>query len=142
MHFDDDLGPVNHIVLGFAGTTIPSSGFEQLRVLDIDERINILDIEFLTKNEAGEVTWVTADDVGLPSFAASATQLIDESDVEAAGAALANGSVGAIVIWEDLTLHDVLRTWKAGGGEVLSEGPVSVDDLVAAVGDDHTNEGN
>lgn len=126
-----DLGTVNHVVLSFPGPTIPFAGFDQLRDLEVDDRINIVDIEFLAKAPDGTVSWRSAEDVGLASFAASATHLIDEDDRASAGAAMAPGSVAAIVVWEDLTLQNVVRTWHAGGATVLSDGAVADSKLVS-----------
>ncbi|GAC58695.1 hypothetical protein GOHSU_46_00160 [Gordonia hirsuta DSM 44140 = NBRC 16056] len=131
MIFSADLGPVNHIVIGFSGDTVPESGFEQLRVLDIEDRIKLLDIEFIAKSADGEVSWVTAESVGMEKFVASANRLIGEGDLAAIGGAMDPGTVAAVVVWEDLTLRNAVRTWKAGGATVLSRGPVSPDHLAA-----------
>lgn len=140
MIFDAELGPINHIVVGFAGTTIPDDGFELLRTLDGDGRIKILDIEFLAKDDNGAVSWVKAADVGLESFDATATELIDSGDVENVGNAMDPGSVAAIVVWEDRTLAATIDAWTAKAGSILSEGPVAVENVIAALDDDALDE--
>lgn len=130
MIFDADLGPVSHLVAGFPGATIPTRGLDALRALDESGRIDILDLEFVRKDDAGVVSWVRAADVGAPAFAASASELIDGDDIAAVGATMANDSVAVIVVWEDRTLIDVIATWTGESGTILSEGPIEVADLV------------
>ena len=139
MIFDAELGPVTHLVVSFPGNTVPTKGLEVLRALDESGRIDILDLEFVIKDEDGTVRWVEASDVGAEAFAASASELIDGEDVAEVGEAMEAGSVAIILIWEDRTLMGVLETWSGESGSVLSAGPVAVAVLVRVLEDTEEN---
>lgn len=134
MSFDAALGPINYLVVTFAAAPVPSSGLEGIQSLVDQGRIVVLDIEFVSKDAGGVASRVSASDVGAPEFDGASAQLIDEDDIALVAESLQAGGVGLVVMYEDLTMLPVLATWEAEGATVVSEGPVSVDDLIEALG--------
>lgn len=135
MSFDAALGPINYLVVTFAAAPVPSSGLEGIQSLVDQGRIAVvLDIEFVSKDADGVASRVSASDVGAPEFDGASAQLIDEDDIALVAESLQAGGVGLVVMYEDLTMLPVLATWEAEGATVVSEGPVSVDDLIEALG--------
>ena len=134
MSFDAELGPINYIVVTFASAPVPNAGLEGIQRLVDQGRIVVLDIEFVAKDVGGEVSRVSASDVGAPEFEGASAQLIDDDDLAVVAESLHSGGIGLVVVYEDLTLLPALAAWEAEGANVVAEGPVSVDDLVGALG--------
>jgi len=50
---NDELGPIDFLAIEFRGACLPISGFEQLLSLANQGAIDILDLEFITTDAAG-----------------------------------------------------------------------------------------
>lgn len=133
MSFDTEMGPINYVVVAFDAAPIPHDGFDALRALSDAGRVLILDVEFVRKNEDGSAQIVSAQEVGAAEFEGAGAGLIDETDVALVVDSLQAGGVGAVVMYEDLTLLPVLQAWENEGATVVSEGPIILDDFIAAV---------
>lgn len=133
MSFDAEIGPVSYVVVTFDSAPVPTKGLAQIEGLVDAGRILVLDVEFVSKAADGTVTTVAAEEVGAEGFTGASTGLIDEGDVAMVGEALTPGGVGVVLIYEDLTLLDTLKTWAAEGAVVIAEGPIVLDDLVEAI---------
>lgn len=130
MSFDADLGPINHLVVRFPTTPVPSGGLNHILGLVDAGRIVVLDAEFVVVSNDGPVV-VPAEQVGAPAFAGAASGLIDDADLALVADALAAGEVGFVLVYEDLTLLPAIRVLVEEGAQLVSEGSVHLDELVA-----------
>lgn len=139
MSFDADLGPLDYLVVTFPDAPVPASGFDELNRLADAGTILVLDVEFVAKSADGTVTRPDAASVGAAGVAHADAGLIDEDDVAAVADQLAPGAVAAVVVYENLAILSAVSAWQQDGGELVAEGPIVVDDLVAALDRAETN---
>jgi hypothetical protein len=83
----DELGPVDFLAIEFPGGRLTAAGFEQLLSLADQGIVDILDMEFITKDASGKSkkvdVWEFAvpEGVDLSAWAGASSGLLDDSDV-------------------------------------------------------------
>lgn len=108
MSFDADLGPVDVVVVRFPTLPIPASGFDLLDDRVSSGRVNVLDIEFVSRSADGAAIRLDAGTVGLETLTGADSSLIDEGGIATAATELADVEAAAIVVYEDLTFLAVI----------------------------------
>src|SRR5215472_18465236 len=84
----DELGPIDFLAIEFPGAHISAPGFEQLLSLADQGVIDILDLEFITKDPAGNAAKVDVgelanpDAVDLSAWKGASSGLLDRTDVD------------------------------------------------------------
>jgi Family of unknown function (DUF6325) len=84
---DDELGPVDFLAIEFPGGRVTAAGFERLLSLADQGVLDILDMEFITKDADGKSkkvdVWEFAvpEGVDLSAWAGASSGLLDDSDV-------------------------------------------------------------
>lgn len=133
------LGPVEFMVIEFPQGKVGGDGFSHLLSLVDSGQILVLDLEFVTKSAAGDVTIVEADSLGvadgvhLSGFVGASSRLIDADDVTDAGALIEAGSTAAILVYEVLTVLPMIAAWERSGARLAATGGIEFDDLDAAI---------
>ena len=95
----DELGPIDYLAMEFPGAHISAPGFEQLLSLAGQGVIDILDLEVIAKDPAGNASKVDVDElanpdaVDLSAWKGASSGLLDRSDVDEIAAAIQPGSV-------------------------------------------------
>jgi hypothetical protein len=119
-------GPVEYMVLAFPGNQFRGEIAPELGALVESGTINLLDLAFIHKDPAGNVTILEVeqepDEVfqAFESLAAGEGGIISDADMLQVGASLDPDSSALIVVWEDL--------WAARfANAVLNAGGVMVD---------------
>ena len=136
---DDELGPIDFLAIEFPGARITSPGFEQLLSLAGQGVIDILDLEFITKDSAGTTRKVdvqdlsTPDNVDLSVWAGASSGLLDDSDVHEIAAAIQPGSAAAVIVYENRWVLAVVDTWRREGARLIADGGISASDMVTAL---------
>lgn len=132
----DVLGPVDFVVVEFPDGTPSAGGFDQL--LDLADRgvISVLDVEFLRHEPDGVRTIPVSEldagfDLGVWDGASSG--LLDAEDLASIGEEMTPGAVAVVVIFENLWVLGLASAWAEGGGRLILDGGLPVDDLVAAL---------
>ena len=136
---EDELGPIDFITVAFPQGRIGSGGFAEL--LDLANRgvIQILDLEFVTKDRDGGVAPVvpgelsTAAGVDLSPWEGASSGLLDGSDFAELARALAPGEVGVIVVFENRWVLGLIDAWRRDGGRLIADGGLAADEIVAAL---------
>jgi hypothetical protein len=120
------IGPVEYMVVAFPGNQFKGEIAPALRELIDNGTIRVLDLAFVHKDAAGDVTAVELEDEGsevhqaFDALTAERGGLINEGDLISIGEALDPDSSAAILVWEDL--------WAARFKEaVINAGGVLVD---------------
>jgi hypothetical protein len=131
----DWLGPVEFLVVEFAGGKVTSGGFEALSAAVDGNQLVVLDLEFVAKSETGELSLVEVDDLDadLGFLSGASAHLIDGDDIEDAGALIAAGSIAAIIVYEVLSVLPVIAAFEASGATLAAAGGIEFDDLDAAI---------
>jgi len=136
---DDELGPIDFLAIEFPSGRITSPGFEQLLSLADQRVINILDLEFITKDSAGTTRKVdvrelsTSDAVDLSVWAGASSGLLDDGDVHEIAAAVQPGSAAVVVVYENRWVLGLVDAWRREGARLIADGGISADEMVAAL---------
>ncbi|MBJ7339636.1 DUF6325 family protein [Mycolicibacterium sp.] len=133
MH-EDRFGATAHVVVEFTDGATVKDGFTRLLALVDAGLIRVLDLEFVTAVDgAARVRHASEVAVELGTFDGASSGLLDREDLDDVATRLAPGATAAVLIYEDLAILDVVAAWENDGATVVSEGPVDVDDIDAAL---------
>jgi len=136
---DDELGPVDFLAIEFPRGHLTAAGFEQLLSLADQGVVDILDMEFITKDADGKSkkvdVWEFAvpDGVDLSAWAGASSGLLDDSDVGEISSAMQPGSVAVVVIYENRWALGLVDAWRRDGARMIASGGLSAADIVAAL---------
>jgi hypothetical protein len=136
---DDELGPIDFLVVEFPGARITTGGFERLLALADGGVIGILDVEFVASNGDGNARKVDVQELGnlggadLGAWTGASSGLLDDSDLQQIAAAIRPGSVAAVVVYENRWVFSVVDAWRREGASLIADGGLSADELVAAL---------
>jgi hypothetical protein len=121
------IGPVEMIVLGFPGNQFTGEIAPALADLVETGLIRIIDLVFVTKDEAGNVAAIELSDidestrVAFESVVAELTGLVSEEDVEDLAADLEPDNSAAILIFEHAWASTFVDAVRESGGELLTQ---------------------
>jgi Family of unknown function (DUF6325) len=136
---EDKLGPVDFLAIEFPGGRLTSPGFEQLLNLADQGVVDILDMEFITKDAGGQSKKIDVWDFAVPEgvdlspWAGASSGLLDASDVAEISDAMQPGSVAVVVIYENLWALGLANAWRRDGARLIASGGLSAADLLAAL---------
>jgi Family of unknown function (DUF6325) len=135
----DELGPVDFLAIEFPGGRLTAAGFEQLLSLADQGVVDILDMEFITKDANGKSkkvdVWEFAvpEGVDLSAWAGASSGLLDDSDVGEISSAMQPGSVAVVAIYENRWVLGLVDAWRRDGARLIASGGLSAADIVAAL---------
>ena len=136
---EDVLGPVDFLAIEFPGGQLTAAGFERLLSLANDGVVDILDMEFITKDTDSKSKKIDAWEFAVPggvnlsAWAGASSGLLDDSDVTEIAAAMQPGSVAVVVIYENRWALGLVDAWRRDGARLIASGGLSPDDIVAAL---------
>jgi hypothetical protein len=133
------MGPVEYIVIGFPGNRFNGDVAPALQELVEAGIINILDLIFIYKDAAGDVTALELSE--LPDAVASAFESVDgevgylvsESDLAAAAEALPNNTSAGVLVWENVWAERFAKAVRDSGGEVFANARIPYELVQAAI---------
>jgi hypothetical protein len=143
-----ELGPVDYVVVEFPAGTSNFSGemADELVALVDAGTIRVIDILILTKNDDGSVDAIElsdVDDLGpLVQIEAELAELLAEEDVEHLAAAMEPGSVAGVLIWENLWAAPFASAARRSGGQLIADGRIPIQAIIAAIEADELIEGD
>ena len=135
----EELGPVDYLAIEFPGGRLTAAGFERLLSLVDQGVVDILDMEFITKDADGKTdkvdVWEFAvpDGVDLSAWAGASSGLLDDADVGLISEAMQPGSVAVAVIYENRWVLGLVDAWRRDGARLIVDGGLSADDIIAAL---------
>jgi len=133
----EEMGPVDYLIVEFPGNRMTGEGFPLL--VDLVERgiIRIIDLVFVRKDTDGSVTALelkeTGDEIDLTVFEGASSGLLDQSDLDDAGAALEPGNSAAILVYENVWAAPLARALRRSGAQLVANGRIPVQALLAAL---------
>jgi hypothetical protein len=136
---DDELGPVDFLAIEFPGGRVTAAGFERMLSLADQGVVDILDMEFITKDADGKSkkvdVWEFAvpEGVDLSAWAGASSGLLDDSDVSQISRVMQPGSVAVVVIYENRWVLGLVDAWRRDGARLIANGGISASDIVAAL---------
>ena len=135
----DELGPVDFVIVEFpAGeSTFNGEMAEELIALVESGTIRLIDLLILAKDDDGNVDAVELadlDDLGpFEALEAELGELLAEDDVEHLAAAMDAGSVAGVIVYENLWAAPFASAARRAGGQLIANGRISPDDILAAL---------
>lgn len=144
MNEDLDLGPVDFILLEFPDDGDQTgAGAAELRQLVEHGVIDLFDIVAVRKDAGGVVASFdlgefSADDAdGFAYFAGARSGLLDDDDVQQAGAALGNNTLGVLLMYENAWAQRFVTATRAAGGAMIATSRIPAQDLLEALDRDN-----
>ena len=134
------VGPIDYLIVEWPPGTEPNGkGLDVL--VDLTERglIRVLDLAFVQKQDDGSVAGLALADIDgdgeldLLQFDGASSGVLDQSDLDDAGEALAAGASAAILVYENRWAIPFANAVRAGGAELVARGSVPIDALVATL---------
>lgn len=135
----DQAGPIEYLIIEFPTRRIPADAFHQLLDLAREDRIRILDVEFVARNAAGTASLIEPDDVlsragkEMSTLAGASSGLLDGEDVARVGELISPGSLAAIVMYESIWVTAMAVQWGRDEARLVSMGQISMADLDAVL---------
>ena len=119
---------------------------EELLALVDAGTIRVIDMLILTKNDDGTVDAIElsdVDDLGpLVEIEAELAELLAEDDIEHLAAAMDPGSVAGVLIWENLWAAPFGAAACRSGGQLIADGRIPIQAIIASIEADLTTEGD
>jgi hypothetical protein len=135
----DELGPVDYLVVEFPPGQQNFTGEAAAELLRLHDAgvIRVMDIVLVGKAEDGSVMAQELGDLDdMGEFARLEEDLAEtlaEDDVLALGAHMAPGSIGAMLVYENLWAARFGSALRHAGGQLVTQGRIPIQALIAAV---------
>ncbi|MET1037556.1 MAG: DUF6325 family protein [Aeromicrobium sp.] len=139
---EDELGPVDWIVVEFPGSRFKGEIAPALADLVDREIVRILDLLIMRKEadgtlEAFELSDLDDSEIGqLRSYEAELAMLLSEDDVTAVAAAVEPGTTAAVLVWENAWAAPFASAVRRAGGQLVASGRIPVQALLAVIEED------
>lgn len=120
------IGPCEIIVIGFPGNEFDGSVAPALAKLVEAELVRIIDLVFVVKDTAGDVTALELSSVpdhvrdAFEPVLGEASGLVSDEDVEDLAESLAPGSSAAVLLFEHTWASELAEAVSGSGGELLA----------------------
>lgn len=120
-----DIGPVQYLIVAFPGNKFRGEIAPALAGLVESGMVRIIDLTFVGKDEAGEVTAFELSDLdpdvqeALSELRGEPSGLFNAEDMAAAGEELEPNSSAALLVWENVWATDLAAAIRNADGEVL-----------------------
>jgi hypothetical protein len=135
----DELGPVDYLVVEFpAGQqNFTGEAAEELLRLHDAGVIRVMDLVLIAKGTDGTVMAQELGDLeDMGEFARLETELAEtlaEEDVLTFGEVMAPGSIGAVLVYENLWAAPFGAALRHAGGQLIANGRIPVQAIIAAI---------
>ncbi|MEU4675316.1 DUF6325 family protein [Amycolatopsis sp. NPDC023774] len=133
------MGPISYLVVEFPGSKITGQGLSILVDLVEQGLVRVLDLLFVTRDEAGSVRAIELRDLDLDGqldvtiFEGASSGLLDDGDLADAASAIEPGSSAAILLFENRWARSFTEALRRGGAEVVAAGYVPLDAVAASL---------
>ena len=135
----DELGPVDYLVVEFPADQQNFTGeaAEELLRLHDAGLIRVMDLVLIAKGEDGTVMAQELGDLeNMGEFARLETELAEtlaEADVLRLGEVMQPGSLGAVLVYENLWAATFGSALRRAGGQLIANGRIPVQAIIAAI---------
>ncbi len=135
----DGLGPVDYLVVEFPAGKASFTGemADALANLVDEGIIRILDLLVILKGEDGDFEAHEIDDVEnlgeLRGLEAHVAEILAAEDVANLAAAMDNGSVAGVIVWENVWAVPFASAARRAGGQLVATGRIPIQAIVASI---------
>ncbi len=135
------MGPIDYLVMEFAGDRMTGESLPLLVDLVDREIIRILDLVFISRASDGSVRALTiaeleAEDdlqLDLTVFDGAWSGLVDPADIDDAGRVLEAGRVAVLVVYENTWAAPLVGALHRSGAQVVAGGRITAEALMDAL---------
>ena len=136
---NDELGPVDYMVVEFPGSKF--NGDIAPALVDLVDRdiIRVLDILILKKDMDGTIEGHELSDLdssetaGLRDLETELAMLLSEEDLVSVAAAIEPGSSAAVLVWENTWAAPFASAVRHSGGQLVADGRIPAQQILAAI---------
>ena len=142
-----ELGPVDYLVVEFpaGATNFTGDIAQELLALVASGTIRVIDVLILVKDGDGSIDVIELSDVDeldeLRTIEAELAEMLAEEDIEHLAAAMDPGSTAGVLIWENLWAAPFATAARRSGGQLIADGRIPIQAIVAAIEADAMDEG-
>jgi hypothetical protein len=135
---DTVLGPIDYLAVEWPGRHGTGEGFRLLMDLVDREIVRVLDLLFIAKDADGRVSKVDVEDVEHSDALDSrlwglSSGLLDQSDIDEVAVAIAPGSLGGILVYENVWAVPMWTALDRSSARLVGAGRIVAEDLIAAL---------
>jgi uncharacterized membrane protein len=132
----EEMGPIDYLLVEW--TEEQPHGQLAPLLIDLVDRglVRILDLVFLAKDEDGTVRAIELGEMpALAVFDGAASGLVDDEDLQEAGAALEPGTSAALLVYENSWAAPFATALRQSGGQVVSTGRIPIQAVLESLAD-------
>ena len=135
----DELGPVDYLVVEFPAGQQNFTGEAAAQLLKLHDAgiIRIMDLVIIAKAADGSIMaqeLADLDDLGeFGRLEAELAETLAEEDVLTFGDVMAPGSLGAVLVFENLWAAKFGSAVRHAGGQLIANGRIPVQAIIAAI---------
>jgi hypothetical protein len=143
----DELGPVDYLVVEFPPGVSHFTGemaAELAKLVDAGT-IRILDLVVMAKGAGGEIDGMEIEDLEqvdeLRKAEADLAEILAVEDVANLAAAMEPGTTAGVLVWENTWAAPFASAARRSGGQLIANGRIPIQALLAALEADEKTEG-
>ncbi|AVH23944.1 DUF6325 family protein [Nocardia cyriacigeorgica] len=133
----NELGPVELVVLSFPGPRVDASVTAALAEVVDAGYVTVLDLIYLSMDEAGEVRQIEVDEslgeTGLDGVTVDPRGLVSDADLDVVRDAMDPGTSAVVIAYEETWARKLAGTVRGAGGEVALHVQIPRDAVDAAL---------
>jgi len=131
----DALGPIDWILIEWIDGQPTGEAVPHLIDLVDSGLIRLIDVQFMTKDEAGNVAAIELDALGahFAVFDGASAGLIGDEELAEAAEALEPGTSAALLVWENRWAAPFAAAMRRSGAEVVASGRIPLGELADAL---------
>ncbi len=134
-----EMGPIDYVVMEFPGNRMTGEAFPLL--LDLVGRglVRIIDFVFVRKDEQGETSVLTLNDVDgdgqldLGVFEGASSGLLDTEDIDEVGSVLERNSSAGVLVYENVWAAPLAGALRRSGGQLVASGGIPITRVLEAL---------
>ena len=135
----DELGPVDYLVVEFPPETQTFTGEGAAELLRLHEAgiIRVMDVIIIAKADDGTIMAQELGDVAemseLSQLETILAETLAEEDIEHLAAPMEPGTIAGVLVYENLWAAPFASALRRAGGQLLANGRIPVQQIIAAV---------
>ena len=144
----DELGPVDYLVVEFPAGASHFDGemaAELAKLVDAGI-IRILDLLILVKDQDGNIDGLEIEDLDpvdeLRTAETQLSEILAADDVVHLAAAMEPGTTAGVLVWENTWAAPFASAARRSGGQLIANGRIPIQALIASLEADQANEGD
>ena len=135
---EEDLGPIDYLVVEWTGKQPTGEAVPHLLELVDSGLIRLLDLAFIAKDEDGAVVELEISELGtkiegFKELEGASSGLISTEDQAEAANALENNSAAAILVYENRWAAPFAAAMRRSGARLVANGRIPVQEIIAVL---------